>query len=196
MKIEPVKLTSPFSRTAAQSLRAGEEVLISGVIYTARDAAHTRLVSLIEKERPLPFPLEDQIIYYTAPTPAKPGRPLGSCGPTTSVRMDRCTPHLLSMGLRGMIGKGQRSRAIREALRKYKAVYFLTFGGAGAYLSKRVKRAEITAFSDLGPEAVYKLWVEDFPAIVGIDTQGCDLYENLWYRNFNNLSQLLSSKPR
>jgi len=182
MKIEPVRVTSPLSRITAQSLRVGDEVLISGVIYTARDAAHTRLVSLIEKEKPLPFPLEDQIIYYTAPTPARPGRPLGSCGPTTSARMDRCTPHLLSKGLRGTIGKGQRSRAVREALRKYKAVYFLTFGGAGAYLSKRIKRAEIAAFSDLGPEAVYKLWVEDFPAIVGIDTQGCDLYENLWMR--------------
>lgn len=182
MKIEPVRVTSPLSRTTAQSLRVRDEVLISGVIYTARDAAHTRLVSLIEKEKPLPFPLEDQIIYYTAPTPARSGRPFGSCGPTTSARMDRCTPHLLSKGLRGMIGKGQRSGAVREALRKYKAVYFLTFGGAGAYLSRRVKRAEIVAFSDLGPEAVYKLWVEDFPAIVGIDTQGCDLYENLWMR--------------
>ncbi len=163
-------------------MRAADEVLISGVIYTARDAAHTRLVSLIEKEKPLPFPLEDQIIYYTAPTPARPGRPWGSCGPTTSARMDGCTPHLLSRGLRGTIGKGQRSGVIREALRKHKAVYFLTLGGAGAYLSKKVKRAEVAAFSDLGPEAVYKLWVEDFPAIVGIDTNGFDLYENLWMR--------------
>lgn len=180
MKTEPVRIASPFSRSLAQNLRVGDEVLISGVIYTARDAAHTRLVSLIEKEKPLPFPLENQIIYYTAPTPARPGRPLGSCGPTTSARMDRYTPYLLSKGLRGMIGKGQRSEAIREALRKYKAVYFLALGGAGAYLSKRVKRAEIAAFSDLGPEAVYKLWVEEFPAIVGIDTEGSDLYENLW----------------
>lgn len=185
MKIEAVRVTSPLSRITAQSLRVGDEVLISGVIYTARDAAHTRLVSLIEKEKPLPFPLEDQIIYYTAPTPARPGRPLGSCGPTTSARMDRCTPHLLSKGLRATIGKGQRSGAVREALRKYKAVYFLTFGGAGAYLSKRIKRAEIAAFSDLGPEAVYKLWVKNFPAIVGIDTRGADLYEDLWMRGNN-----------
>ena len=182
IKMEPTRVTSPLSRSSAQSLRVGDEVLISGVVYTARDAAHTRLVSLIEKEKPLPFPLENQIIYYTAPTPARPGRPLGSCGPTTSARMDRYTPYLLSKGLRGTIGKGQRSRAVREALNKYKAVYFLTLGGAGAYLSKRVKRVEIAAFSDLGPEAVYKLGVEDFPAIVGIDTTGADLYENLWMR--------------
>lgn len=182
MKTKPVRVSSPLSRSSAQNLRMGDEVLISGVVYTARDAAHTRLVSLIEKEKSLPFPLKDQIIYYTAPTPARPGRWMGSCGPTTSARMDRCTPPLLSKGLRATIGKGQRSEAIREALRKYKAVYFLTLGGAGAYLSKRVKRAEIAAFPDLGPEAVYKLWVEDFPAIVGIDTKGFDLYENLWMR--------------
>ncbi|TET13285.1 TRZ/ATZ family protein, partial [Candidatus Aerophobetes bacterium] len=123
----------------------GEEVLISGVIYTARDAAHKRLVDLIKKKKPLPFPLKDEIIYYTGPTPAKPPRPIGSCGPTTSFRMDSFTPLLLSKGLRGMIGKGSRS-------------------------------PEIIAFADLGLEAVYKLWVEDFPAIIGIDSRGEDLY--------------------
>ena len=129
-----------------------------------------------KEKKPLPFPLKNEIIYYTGPTPAKPSRPIGSCGPTTSFRMDSFTPLLLSKGLRGMIGKGSRSPEIRKSIKKYKAIYFLALGGGGAYLSQRVKRAEIIAFADLGPEAVYKLWVEDFPAIIGIDSRGEDLY--------------------
>jgi len=175
--MKTIRVTLPLTAELAQGLKAGDEVLISGTLYTARDAAHQRLVNLIRKNKPLPFSLKDQIFYYTAPTPAKPGRPFGSCGPTTSCRMDEYTPLLLSKELRGMIGKGQRSKEVREAIKKHKAVYFLALGGAGAYLSRRVKRAEVVAFSDLGPEAVYKLWVEDFPAIVGIDTRGEDLYQ-------------------
>jgi len=171
-----IKIIPPLRKEIAQGLKAGEEVLISGVIYTARDAAHKRLVDLIKKKKPLPFPLKDEIIYYTGPTPAKPPRPIGSCGPTTSFRMDSFTPLLLSKGLRGMIGKGSRSPETRESIKKYKAIYFLALGGGGAYLSQRVKRVEIIAFADLGPEAVYKLWVEDFPAIIGIDSRGEDLY--------------------
>jgi len=173
-----IKIIPPLRKEIAQGLKVGEEVLISGVIYTARDAAHKRLIDLIKEKKPLPFPLKDEIIYYTGPTPAKPSRPIGSCGPTTSFRMDSFTPLLLSKGLRGMIGKGSRSPEIRKSIKKYKAIYFLALGGGGAYLSQRVKRAEIIAFADLGPEAAYKLWVEDFPAIIGIDSRGEDLYQN------------------
>jgi len=172
-----IRVTLPLAEEIVEDLKAGDEVLINGTIYTARDAAHQRLVNLIREDKPLPFSLKDQVFYYTAPTPPKPGRPFGSCGPTTSCRMDKYTPLLLSRGVKGMIGKGQRSDEVREAIKKYKAVYFLALGGAGAYLSRKVKRAEAVAFIDLGPEAIYKLWVEDFPVIVGIDTRGEDVYQ-------------------
>jgi len=174
-----IEIVLPLEEVMVQNLRAGDEVLISGIIYTARDAAHKRLTALIGEKKTLPFSLKNQIIYYTGPTPAKPGRPIGSCGPTTSYRMDVYTPSLLSQGLKGMIGKGQRSEEVRRAIKKYGAVYFLALGGAGAYLSQRVKRAEVVAFADLGPEAIYKLWVEKFPLIVGIDSKGEDLYQVL-----------------
>jgi len=177
--MKAIKINLPLTSEAVQDLRAGQEVFINGVIYTARDAAHKRLVSLIKEDKPLPFSLRDQIIYYTAPTPPKPGRPFGSCGPTTSCRMDEYTPLLLSRGLRGTIGKGQRSEEVRKSMVKYKAVYLLALGGAGAYLSRRVRKAEVLAFPDLGPEAIYKLWVDEFPVVVGIDVRGEDLYQLL-----------------
>lgn len=176
---EFIKLFIPLEKEKIKKLRIGNKALITGIIYTARDAAHKKLISLIKKKKSLPFLLKDQIIYYTAPTPAG-GKVIGSCGPTTSSRMDNYTPLLLSCGLRGTIGKGQRSAEVKEAIKKYEAIYFITIGGAGAYLSKRVKRAKLIAFPEIEPEAIYKLWVEDFPTIVGIDTRGDDLYQNIW----------------
>ncbi len=175
-----IKLFTPLEKEKVKRLRIGNKVLITGIIYTARDAAHKKLINLIREKKSLPFPLKNQIIYYTAPTPAGKGKVIGSCGPTTSSRMDNYTPLLLSCGLAGTIGKGQRSAEVKEAIKKYEAIYFITIGGAGAYLSKRVKRAKLVAFPEIEPEAVYKLWVEDFPAIVGIDTKGEDLYQNIW----------------
>lgn len=177
---EFIKLFTPLKREKVIKLKAGEKVLITGVIYTARDAAHKKLVRLIKEKKSLPFLLDDQIIYYTAPTPPGKGKVIGACGPTTSSRMDKYTPLLLSQGLRGVMGKGQRSVEVKEAIKKNEAIYFITIGGAGAYLSRRVKKAEIIAFPEIEPEAIYKLWVEDFPAIVGIDARGEDLYQNLW----------------
>jgi len=177
--MNPIKITTPLKEEIVLSLKAGDEVLISGIVYTARDAAHLRLVKLIEEGRSLPIDLSNQVIYYTAPTPPKPGKPFGSCGPTSSYRMDEFTPPLLVKGLRGMIGKGQRSFQIRELLKKYQAIYFLALAGGGAYLSSKVKKAKLIAFADLQTEAIYKLWVQDFPVIVGIDTEGKDIYQRL-----------------
>lgn len=169
--------TSPFSAKELSRLNAGDSVLISGVIYTARDAAHQRLIrALANKEKP-PFELKGQTIYYTGPSPAPPGRVIGAAGPTTSRRMDAYTPRLLAAGVRAFIGKGSRSPEVRMALRKYKAVYFAAAGGAGALLSSAIVEAKVIAYEDLGPEAVMKLTVENFPAVVANDIHGGDLFE-------------------
>jgi fumarate hydratase subunit beta len=173
----PVRLTTPLSRWDVESLHAGDRVLLSGVVYTARDAAHARLIALLTEGKPLPFAVEGQVIYYVGPTPPRPGEPIGSAGPTTSGRMDSYTPALLAAGLRGMIGKGSRSAEVREAMAKHGAVYFAATGGAGALLAKRIKSAEVVAWEDLGPEAVRRLVVEDFPLVVIDDVRGHDLYE-------------------
>ncbi len=172
-----IRLTAPLTDADVERLRAGDRVLLSGFVYTARDAAHARLVELIEKGEPLPFDLSGQIIYFVGPTPAPPGRPIGSAGPTTSYRMDPYSPVLVAHGLKGMIGKGKRSDEVKEALRRHKAVYFGAVGGAAALISKRILSAEIVAYEDLGPEAIRRLEVKDFPAVVVNDAHGGDLYE-------------------
>ena len=159
-----------------RKLICGEEVLFSGTVYTARDAAHKKLAHLIVEKKKLPFPLKDAVIYYTGPTPKRTDGFFGSCGPTTSSRMDNLTPFLLRKGLGAMIGKGRRSARVKDLIKKHKAVYFLAVGGAGAYLAKRVKSSEVIAFRDLGPEAVYKLEIRNFPLVVGIDSSGKDIY--------------------
>ena len=171
------KLTTPLSAEDTEQLEAGDTVLLSGTLFTARDAAHKRLVELIEKGEELPFDLEGSVIYFVGPTPPKPGKVIGACGPTTSYRMDPYAPLLIEKGLKGMIGKGSRSKEVIEAMRRFKAVYFASFGGAGALLSATVKEAEIIAYEDLGPEAVRRLVVEDFPAVVVNDIYGNDLYK-------------------
>jgi len=171
------KIKTPLTDEVIKELKCGDLVEITGIIYTARDAAHKRLVDLIKEGKPLPFDIRGAIIYYVGPTPAKPGKVIGSAGPTTSYRMDTYTPILLEMGLKGMIGKGKRSKEVREAIVKYKGIYFASTGGAAALLAKHIKSSEIVAYEDLGPEAVRKLYVEDFPAIVVNDIYGNDLYE-------------------
>jgi fumarate hydratase subunit beta len=171
------KIATPLTDKVIASLHTGDKVLITGVIYTARDAAHKRLIELIEKGEELPFDIQGQIIYYVGPTPPRPGTPIGSAGPTTSGRMDAYAPSLIERGLRGMIGKGQRSQNVKDAMRKYKAVYLGATGGAGALLSKCIKKSEIIAFADLGPEAIHRLEVADFPVRVINDIYGKDLYE-------------------
>jgi fumarate hydratase subunit beta len=171
------RINTPLSDDAIKTLKAGDNVLISGVIYTARDAAHKRLVALIEKGEELPMEIRGQVIYYVGPCPAKPGMAIGSAGPTTSGRMDPYAPILMENGLKGMIGKGRRSDSVRNAMVKWNAVYFAAIGGAGALLSKCVKAAELVAYEDLGPEAIRRLTVEDFPVVVVNDADGNDLYE-------------------
>lgn len=171
------RITTPLDDVVVAGLRAGDQVLLTGVVYTARDAAHKRLVALIEEGKPLPFELAGQLIYYVGPTPAKPGEPIGAAGPTTAGRMDPYAPVLMEHGLKGMIGKGARSKAVRDAMVRHRAVYFAAVGGAGALAAKRIKSAEIVAYEDLGPEAVRKLYVEDFPLFVVNDVYGGDLYE-------------------
>lgn len=170
------KIIAPLKEKDISSLEAGDQVLLSGVIYTARDQAHLRIIGLMEEKKALPIDLADQVIYYCGPTPPGP-RVIGACGPTTSSRMDAFTPAVLEAGLKGIIGKGRRSDAVRESIRSNKAVYFLAPGGAGAYLSERVKACEVVAFEDLGAEAIHRLEVEDFPLIVGIDSRGRDIYK-------------------
>lgn len=172
-----IKLRLPLNKKVLKGLRAGDEVLLSGVLFTARDQAHQRLAALLNKKASLPFDLRDQVIYYCGPTRTAPGKAIGSCGPTTSSRMDSLTAPLLRAGVTGMIGKGRRSEAVRRLIVKYKAAYFLATGGAGAFLSKRVVSAKAVFLKELGPEAVYRLVVKDFPVIVGIDPCGKDVFE-------------------
>ncbi len=173
---DPIRLKTPLSDEDAERLKIGDQVLINGIIYTGRDAAHKRLSDLLKEGKNLPFDVKGQIIYYVGPTPAKPGQAFGSAGPTTSYRMDAYAPSLMERGLKGMIGKGMRSDAVKEAMKKCKAVYFAATGGAGALLAKRVKKAVVVAYEDLGPEAIRKLEVENLPVIVVNDVRGNDLY--------------------
>ncbi len=170
-------LTTPLTSKDTKKLKAGDVVYLSGVLYTARDAAHKRLVELIEKGEELPFDLEGSVIYFVGPTPPKPGDPIGSAGPTTSYRMDSYSPTMLKHGSKGMIGKGSRNQAVKDACVKYDGIYFGATGGAGALLGKRIKSAEVVAYPELGPEAVRRIEVEDFPVTVINDTYGNDLYE-------------------
>lgn len=173
-----IRITTPLDLETIQKLNAGDQVSLSGVIFTARDAAHKRLVEAYLAGQELPVDLRGQVIYYVGPCPARPGRIIGSAGPTTSGRMDPYTPLLIrELGLKGMIGKGSRSQEVIEAMKQYGAIYFLAIGGAGALLAQRIKKAEVIAYEDLGPEAIYRLEVEDFPLIVGIDCRGRNAYE-------------------
>lgn len=175
--MEAVHITMPLDRKTIKELTTGTSVLISGTIYTARDAAHKRLVEALRRKEELPVVLKGQTIYYTGPSPARPGRTIGSAGPTTSGRMDIYAPRLMSAGVKAMIGKGNRSSVVREAMQKYKAVYFIATGGAGALLAQSIKKATVIAYEDLGPEAIRMLTVNNLPAIVANDIYGNDLFE-------------------
>lgn len=170
-------LTTPLSEETTRSLKAGDIVYLSGTIYTARDAAHKKLVDLIAAGEELPFDLEGSVIYFVGPTPPKPGDPIGSAGPTTSYRMDSYSPTMLKYGSKGMIGKGKRNQDVKDACKEYGGIYFGATGGAGALLGKQIRSAEVIAYPELGPEAVRKLTVEDFPVTVVNDTFGNDLYQ-------------------
>ena len=172
-----MKLTTPLTDDVVQQLHAGDKVSITGSIYVARDAAHKRLVAALDAGEPLPFDPQGQIIYYMGPAPAKPGDPIGSAGPTTSYRMDPYAPRLMEVGLKGMIGKGNRSMPVRQAIQEHKAIYMGAIGGAGALIAKSIKSAEVIAYDDLGAEALRRLEVVDFPAIVVNDIYGGDAYE-------------------
>ncbi len=171
------RITLPLADGVINDLRAGDSVLLSGVIYTARDAAHKRLSEALELGEELPFDIAGQTVYYMGPSPARPGQVVGSAGPTTSGRMDAYTPRLISEGLKGMIGKGSRSREVKEAIGRHKAIYFAAIGGAGALIARSIKKAEVVAYEDLGAEAIMRLEVRDFPAIVVNDAHGGDLYQ-------------------
>jgi fumarate hydratase subunit beta len=171
------KMTTPLTNEDIEKLKIGDIVYLSGEIYTARDAAHKRLVDLIDEGKELPFNLEGSVIYFVGPTPPKPGEPIGSAGPTTSYRMDSYSPTMLKYGSKGMIGKGKRNQAVKDACKEYGGIYFGATGGAGALLGKRIKSAEVIAYPELGPEAVRKLEVENFPVTVINDTYGNDLYQ-------------------
>jgi len=172
------RLTTPFSNEDVMQLKAGDVVFITGTIYTGRDAAHKRMFEALDKGESLPFDIKGALIYYVGPAPAPPGRPIGSCGPTTSYRMDTYAPRLYSLGLKGTIGKGKRSDAVKDAMKKHKAVYLAATGGAGALLSLCVQEAMVVAYEDLGPEAVMELKVKDFPLLVINDAFGGELYVN------------------
>jgi fumarate hydratase subunit beta len=174
--MDMIKIKSPLDSATIEKLKAGDRVLISGVIYTARDAAHKRMVEALSRNRELPFDVRNQIIYYSGPTTARPGHIIGSIGPTTSGRMDAYAVSLLQAGLKGMIGKGSRSQELKDAIVKYKAVYFAAIGGAGALISRTIKKADVIAYEDLGTEAVHRLEVEDFPVVVVNDVYGGDIY--------------------
>ena len=171
------KIISPISADVIESLKAGDQALISGVIYVGRDAAHKRLVEALDKGEQLPFGIKGQTIYYMGPSPTKPGHVIGSAGPTTSGRMDAYTPRLLTAGLKAMIGKGSRSDKVKEAIKEHKAVYFAATGGAAALIARAITKSEIVAYGELGPEALLRLEVKDFPAVVINDSKGGDLYQ-------------------
>ena len=172
-----IRITAPLTREKAKALRSGDSCLISGVIYTARDAAHKRLCELVAQGKELPLEIKDAIIYFVGPTPARPGEAIGSAGPTTSYRMDAYSPTLIALGQTGMIGKGKRSPEVVAAMKEHGAVYFGAIGGCGALLSRCIKKAEVIAYEDLGAEAIHRLEVVDFPVVVVIDSQGNNLYE-------------------
>ncbi|MEK6645431.1 MAG: Fe-S-containing hydro-lyase [Candidatus Firestonebacteria bacterium] len=173
-----MKISTPLTAKNISYLNKGDKVLITGYIYVGRDAVHKKFSEIIAAGKNIPVSLEGQIIYYMGPTPAKPGKIIGSAGPTTSSRMDKHTPSLLKLGLKGMIGKGNRSVEVVRSIQKHKAIYFVTISGAGALLSKKIKLCEVIAYPELGPEALMKIYVEDFPAIVAIDSKGGNIYEN------------------
>ena len=173
----PISITAPMTREQARALKAGDSCLLSGTIYTARDAAHKRLCALIEEGKALPIDLKDSVIYFVGPTPARPGQVIGSAGPTTSYRMDAYSPALIALGQTGMIGKGKRGPEVIDAMKAHGAVYFGAIGGCGALLSRCIKKSEIVAYEDLGAEAIRRLEVENFPVTVVIDSRGNNLYE-------------------
>jgi fumarate hydratase subunit beta len=173
----PIQITPPLTDETVGQLKAGDEVSITGVIYVGRDAAHKRMVETLDRGDQLPFDVRGQIIYYMGPSPAKPGQVIGSAGPTTSGRMDAYAPRMMAQGLKGMIGKGSRSAAVRDAMKQYRAVYFAATGGAGALMSKAIKKSEVVAYEELGAEALLRLEVQDFPLIVVNDMYGGDAYE-------------------
>lgn len=175
---QEIKITTPLDESTVLKLKAGDSVKITGYIYTGRDAAHKRLYELIREGKDLPFSITGQIIYYVGPAPAKPGYACGPAGPTTSYRMDPYTPALLEKGLKGMVGKGLRSKEVIDSMKKNKAVYFAAVGGAAALIARSITESEVIAYPDLGAEAIYRYYVEDFPAIVCIDTNGNNLYES------------------
>ena len=171
------KVTLPLTDEIVKDFKAGDNLLLTGVMYVGRDAAHKRMVETLNQGKQLPFDIRGQTIYYMGPSPAKPGHPIGSAGPTTSGRMDIYTPRLIAAGIRAMIGKGSRSPEVKEAIKKYKAVYLATIGGAGALLAKSIRQVEVVAYEDLGAEAILQLNVDNFPAIVANDIYGDDLFE-------------------
>ena len=174
--VRTIKLKPPLSDADVSSLQIGDKVLIDGPIYTARDAAHKRLFELIDAQKDLPFPLKGQVIYYVGPTPPRPGRPIGAAGPTTSYRMDTYTPRLIQLGIKATIGKGPRAPEVIDAMKKFKAIYLVAIGGTGALLGRQVMKSEMIAFEDLGTEAIRRLTVRDFPAIVANDVAGRDIF--------------------
>jgi fumarate hydratase subunit beta len=171
------KVNLPLTDETLRDLKAGDNLLLTGVMYVARDAAHKRMIEALDQGKPLPFDIKGATVYFMGPSPAKPGQPIGSAGPTTSGRMDSYSPRLIAEGLKGMIGKGMRSQAVKDAMKKYKAVYLAAVGGAGALISKTIKKSEVVAYEDIGAEAVLRLEVKDFPATVINDVYGGDLYE-------------------
>ena len=174
-----ITITTPLSSKVIATLKAGDEVFLSGTIYTARDQAHARLVDAIQAGKKLPFDLAGQVIYFCGPTKTPPGATIGSCGPTTSKRMDSFSPALLKAGLVGMIGKGSRTSIVNAAIKKYRGIYFLAYAGCGALINQYVRAVSVVAYATLGPEAIYKVQVKNFPLIVGVDSAGRDIYERL-----------------
>ena len=175
--MKTLNIKSPLDEETLKDLKAGDQVFVTGVIYVARDTAHKRIIEALDQGKPLPFDIKGQTIYYMGPSPAKPGQVIGSAGPTTSGRMDVYSPRLMAEGLKGMIGKGMRSQAVKDAMKKHKAIYLAAIGGAGALISKSIKKSEVVAYEELGAEAIRRLEVEDFPATVINDIYGGDLYE-------------------
>ena len=171
------KIVLPLTEETLESLKVGDNILLTGTMYVGRDAAHKRMVETLEQGKPLPFNVKGQVIYFMGPSPAQPGQPIGSAGPTTSGRMDSYSPRLIAEGLKGMIGKGMRSQEVKDAMKKYKVVYLAAIGGAGALISKTIKKSEVIAYEEFGPEAIRRLEVEDFPVTVVNDIYGGDLYQ-------------------